>query len=54
MRKKYRVWRVVIRVFDHSMAIRVLHDTDNLQDIREYYQRVYRNKQPIRLYYTES
>lgn len=53
MRKKYRVWRVVISVLGEYIAIRCRHDTDDLQQVRDYYQRVYRNKQPIRLYYTE-
>lgn len=52
-RKKYRVWRVVIRVFGHYMAIRCRHDTDNLQEVRDRYHRMYKNREAISLYYTE-
>lgn len=53
MRKKYRVWRVVINVLGHHLAARCRHDTDNLNEVREYYMKIYRNRGPIRLYYTE-
>lgn len=53
MRKKYRVWRVVINVLGHHLEVRCRHDTDNLSEIRAYYMRIYRNRGPIRLYYTE-
>lgn len=52
-RKKYRVWRAVVRFFDRSLVIRCQHNTDNLQDVRDYYHRIYKSKQPITLYYTE-
>lgn len=43
MKKKYRVWRVVINVLGHHLAVRCRHDTDNLSEVRAYYmeQRAY-------------
>ena len=52
-KKKYRVWRVVIEVYGHKLTLRCRNDTDNLQDVRNYYHRIYMNRKPISLYYTE-
>ena len=52
-RKRYRVWRAVIKICGRHITIRCMHDTDNLQEIRQQYMKQFRISQSVLLYYTE-
>lgn len=43
-RKKYRVWRVIVRRANVNLSLRCLHDTDNLQYIRDRYRNLFSNR----------
>lgn len=52
-RKKYRVWRIIVRRANVNLSLRCLHDTDNLQEIRDRYRNLFSNRVTIQLCYTE-